>query len=257
LQQVGIPKTGVSQMAELSLKRLEEECCGGGGGNTREMVAVRVNKKETFKYIREYSEKYPLPRHLKRVKKLDDSEHLLILVKPLSSFEVEEGYETVKVPWDEPLTRVQWEECNQIWPCDFFHSATEKQNHLHHQRIHSLLLSPTSIAEFTVPLVFYKDKLIIQYSSTYAEESERDCRRHCAFRLIEYVAQQGVTDYLLTDCVVLLPQEPCLACAMALLHSRVETLVFHKNTSIGALASSCKLMQLPGLNHYYKTYYVE
>lgn len=238
------------------LKRLDVPKATSGI-EEKEMLTVRINKKEAFKYIKEYSEKFPLPRHLKRVRKCPDDENtLLLLARPLSSEnDPKEGeFGSVLVPWSEPMTREEWKVCNALWPCDFFHTALEKETHAHHQKMTQLLTTHND--DLDKCLVFYKDQVLsfpTQHHDTNTEDSERDCRQHLAFKLVEFVAERAVTDYLLTDCVVLLNEEPCLACAMALLHSRVETVIFSTNSLTGA---TVKLMQVTGLNHYYKVYQI-
>ena len=240
------------------------------------MIAKRIRKQDACKCIPQYSSLHPLPRHLKRVKQIPcDPEHLLLLVKPLCSSSIEskdikdlssiESNEDVKeeedviveVAWNESVTRTEWIEANALWPCDFFNSAVEKQAQQHHQHLLSLLtpLESPLISESTITNVhiFYKQQHH-PISIMCEDEVERDCRKHCAFTLVQKVADLKITDYLLTDCIVVLPKEPCLACAMALLHSRVESVVFREPTTVGALSSTVNLMLIPGLNHYYKLY---
>uniref|UniRef100_A0A0R3WN83 CMP/dCMP-type deaminase domain-containing protein n=1 Tax=Hydatigena taeniaeformis TaxID=6205 RepID=A0A0R3WN83_HYDTA len=58
--------------------------------------------------------------------------------------------------------------------------------------------------------------------------------------------------YLLTDCDVYLSTEPCLMCAMALLHSRVKRVfIARRLPSIGGLCSRWKLPLVKGVNHHF------
>ena len=256
------------------LKRLDVRT--SGPLEKKQMIAKRIKKQDACKCIPHYSSLHPLPRHLKRVKQIpDDPEHLLLLVKPLCSSSIEtkdikdlslvesnddvkEEEVVVEVAWNESVTRTEWIEANALWPCDFFNSAVEKQAQQHHQHLLSLLtplisVNPDTTHNDTTVHIFYKQHHH-PISIMCEDEMERDCRKHCAFTLVQKVADLGITDYLLTDCIVVLPKEPCLACAMALLHSRVESVVFREPTTVGALSSTINLMLIPGLNHYYKLY---
>jgi tRNA(Arg) A34 adenosine deaminase TadA len=61
--------------------------------------------------------------------------------------------------------------------------------------------------------------------------------------------------YLCTDCIVFCRREPCLMCAMALLHSRIAAIVFVEEIeSDSPFSAQIYLQGTPGLNHYYKVY---
>jgi tRNA(adenine34) deaminase len=63
-------------------------------------------------------------------------------------------------------------------------------------------------------------------------------------------AARIVGNYRLTGATVYVTVEPCLMCVGALVHARVQHVVFgaHEPKS-GALVSSCCALELPGLNH--------
>jgi len=58
--------------------------------------------------------------------------------------------------------------------------------------------------------------------------------------------------YLCTGCVLVATEEPCIMCAMALLHSRVRAVVYvDASPSDGALGSRCRLHCHRSLNHHF------
>ncbi|XP_053962058.1 probable inactive tRNA-specific adenosine deaminase-like protein 3 [Anastrepha ludens] len=60
--------------------------------------------------------------------------------------------------------------------------------------------------------------------------------------------------YLCTGYEMFLSQEPCLMCAMALVHSRVRRVYFQKRSKNGALVSRLKLHSVKELNHHYEVF---
>lgn len=60
--------------------------------------------------------------------------------------------------------------------------------------------------------------------------------------------------YLCTGYDVYLLREPCLMCAMALVHSRVKRIFFLEPTTNGALTSSFRLHTVKELNHHYEVF---
>ena len=73
----------------------------------------------------------------------------------------------------------------------------------------------------------------------------------------EDTCSEGVS-YICTGYDVYLTREPCMMCAMALLHSRVRR-VFYRfpNPEVGALESKTKLHTLDGINHRYEVFTVK
>ena len=60
--------------------------------------------------------------------------------------------------------------------------------------------------------------------------------------------------YLLNSCDVYVKYEPCIMCAMALVHSRVRRVFFNNLSSKGALQTLTKLHIIEELNHTFEVY---
>lgn len=61
--------------------------------------------------------------------------------------------------------------------------------------------------------------------------------------------------YLCTNYFAYFSHEPCLMCAMAMVHSRVKCIIFDKtNINNGALCSKLKIHSIKNLNHHFKVY---
>jgi len=64
------------------------------------------------------------------------------------------------------------------------------------------------------------------------------------------VAQSAVGDWRLTDCTLYVTKEPCPMCAGAIVHTRLERVVFGaSDPKSGAAGGVMNLLQFPSLNH--------
>ncbi|EEB13663.1 cytidine and deoxycytidylate deaminase zinc-binding region, putative [Pediculus humanus corporis] len=61
--------------------------------------------------------------------------------------------------------------------------------------------------------------------------------------------------YLCTGYDLYVAKEPCVMCAMSLVHSRIKRVFFHvRNPERGALASACHVHTIKDLNHHYEVF---
>jgi tRNA(Arg) A34 adenosine deaminase TadA len=106
------------------------------------------------------------------------------------------------------------------------------------------------------------------YESTISTTDHHECNdplRHVVFDAIDQVAQyhrshntntEFYEGYLCKDCDVYLSHEPCVMCAMALLHSRIANVYFtHENIVLGGFKTALIHSQ-KSLNHRFRVYQV-
>ena len=68
--------------------------------------------------------------------------------------------------------------------------------------------------------------------------------------LVVREAARALGNYRLTDAIVYVTVEPCLMCVGALVHARVREVVYGASEpKTGALVSTTKALESPGLNH--------
>ena len=102
--------------------------------------------------------------------------------------------------------------------------------------------------EVPVGAVIVRDGRIIARAYNQVELL-KDATAH-AEMLALTAAEAAVGDWRLTDCHVYVTKEPCAMCAGALVHTRIQRVIFGcPDPSAGAAGSMINLLQMPAFNH--------
>jgi len=102
--------------------------------------------------------------------------------------------------------------------------------------------------EVPVGAVIVRDGRIIARAYNQVELL-KDATAH-AEMLALTAAEATVGDWRLTDCHVYVTKEPCAMCAGALVHTRIQRVIFGcADPSAGAAGSMINLLQMPAFNH--------
>jgi tRNA(adenine34) deaminase len=105
-----------------------------------------------------------------------------------------------------------------------------------------------SVGEVPVGAVVVRKGRIIARAFNQVE-TLKDATAH-AEMLALTAAQSIAGDWRLTDCTLYVTKEPCPMCAGALVHCRLERVVFGApDAKGGAAGGALNLLQFPGLNH--------
>lgn len=72
--------------------------------------------------------------------------------------------------------------------------------------------------------------------------------------LDETIQEDNSLPYLCTGYHLYITQEPCVMCAMALVHSRITRVYYGDNSAEGALGTKYKIHVQEGLNHHYEVF---
>lgn len=113
-----------------------------------------------------------------------------------------------------------------------------------------------------IPLVGcrdYRNEHPLQHSTMVAIDLLAANSIYSRENLIEkFIEKKEKENYLLKGCSIYLTHEPCIMCAMALLHSRIATVYYiNQNQTYGALGSIYKLHTLKKTNHRFNVYHLE
>jgi tRNA(Arg) A34 adenosine deaminase TadA len=227
-----------------------------------------LDAKDASSVVHKLNTRFPLTdlRHLKRIKPMfseDGTKTGIIKIiialaegclnaneQLKADFNFQE-VEEVFVPEVQPLTTGQFARFSALWPVIFHHSLVEKQSGLDlHTAVELYTKFKDGLKEdCECMIVDPETQMIIGKSS----DSVMRAIESVAIRA--RTAQLPSSQYLCTNYHVLLKREPCFMCAMALVHSRVASVVFTDRDPVrGALCSQADCTWIQACNHRYRIY---
>uniref|UniRef100_UPI003CE5C95B Probable inactive tRNA-specific adenosine deaminase-like protein 3 n=1 Tax=Mus musculus TaxID=10090 RepID=UPI003CE5C95B len=256
-------------------------------------AAPVLDKRQTSRLLREVSAVYPLPAqpHLKRVRPsrsaggAQSSDLLLCLAGPsagprslaelLPRPAVDpRGLGTpflVPVPARPPLTRSQFEEARAHWPTSFhedkqvtsalagqlFSTQERAAMQTHMERVVCAAQRAAAQGLRAVGAV------VVDPASDRVLATGHDCSSvaspllHAVMVCIDLVAQGQGEDslpYVCTGYDLYVTREPCVMCAMALVHARIQRVFYGAPSPDGALGTLFRVHARPDLNHRFQVF---
>ncbi|KAI0462884.1 hypothetical protein LJB42_003687 [Komagataella kurtzmanii] len=246
------------------LQKLIKDGIGQENMNMQEVWVMEINPKDSSKVngmLRELKNFHLLPFLKKFQKRTVESETgnstvLDVLIGETSKLQSEEEVNAllkvdgklrrVNVPSNYPPTKELCTEWSKIWPIVWKGNPIVQELNSIRLDIQEISENLSKISELSVspPL---KDELPIFTMVadrkgkvlTIKQDERKNHQLHhstmLAIRDVAKLQQNDPKSYLLLDCVIYTTHEPCPMCCMALLHSRIERLVYLKDMTTGGL----------------------
>ncbi|KAM0673712.1 adenosine deaminase [Gurleya vavrai] len=222
---------------------------------------IRAPFSETSTFVTKLSKLTVLNSFLKRVKKGKNENLILVqeasieISDELNIFLKNKKLETITLYNQKPYTQPQYKTANEKWPCFYFPQKEEKLNIKY---------------IFNIFNTFFYDKIIINNNCCSEmciifNETEIYCVQkdenhpflHSVFKAVELVSQSK-KGYLCTGLDAFLYSEPCIACAMALVHGRIKRVFYiYDRIYHDAPFSKLKLCYNKNLNHRYDVFKIK
>ncbi|EEQ81243.1 hypothetical protein NCER_102439 [Vairimorpha ceranae BRL01] len=201
--------------------------------------AILVHKTNLSKTLEEVKN-HKIPTFLKRVKCLFKDWFYV-----LTNF-VHADFETIKIkiPHKQAYTEEQYLKYKEVWPCIFY---KKKEKEISHEYVKKWIQKFTSETK-GLCLIVKEDVLL---SFTYNTDNVLG---NGIFKGVDYVSRKRY-GYLCTGFDAFILDEPCLSCAMALLHGRIAR-VFCLNRSEGVFSKD-RFNFNKNINHRYDVYFID
>lgn len=213
-----------------------------------EATALEVHSSSVSETVKSFS-KFPIPRHLKRVNSSQKPSYMLVLMSlgPATL----PGFTTVLVPAFEPITKKQYDSACSVWPCNFYnHFEQPLDQDLAFRQVRTFLshLETTCLPSFCCGLCMIFDHDVLLSTNIDSEL----ILGHAILKSVSDVSRSK-RGYLCTGYTAILYEEPCLSCAMALVHGRIKNVILIKKVQNRAF-SHHRLNYNKYLNHRYNVY---
>lgn len=241
-------------------------------------IDVYVAKVETkhgstyHKGLMKHWNKHNQLKHLKKIRKVKEKdsnflEILLCSVEDFPEFEAVPGLanllsatssdlKTIQVPSEPPFNQREKQAWENIWPISF-NPVARKLEFTGEEKLffQECMRNAVEIAKLNkqngnLPI----GVVIVNSSHKKIISSSADCRHeypldHAVFKAIKEKENTKDDPYLLRGCDVFVTSEPCVMCAMALVHSKVDRVFYGVQREEGALGSHILLHKMKNLNH--------
>jgi tRNA-specific adenosine deaminase 3 len=194
----------------------------------------------------------PIPPFLKRIKK--DLDGRVLMLKGIGE---NENFVKVKIPAFEPLTVQQFLDAKREWPCFFYNhpeivldETNEKLSEKLNEKMTQKLTEKLTEKDF-----YCSGACLIYCGNQLVHESfdQEPIIGHSVSDCVSAVSRQEV-GYLCTGFTAYLYKEPCVSCAMALVHGRINKIIYlHEN--VEHPFSKLKLNHCKDLNHRFEVFY--
>lgn len=217
-------------------------------------IAIEVTKSDITTLFQK-KEYFPIPKYLKRVKK-EKNKILFLLGIDISLRDITNPI-IVSLPAFEPVTSVQFQKASSVWPC-YFLKIKEDVVDMNLVASNFKRFSETferRLADITecmctkICMIFDGTKMVGE-----AVDDEK-IFGHALLKNIAQVSNKNNEGYLCTGMDAYLYEEPCLSCAMALVHGRIRNVFCYKKRLIRGSFSSIFLNYNKLLNHRYNVYF--
>ncbi|CAD8126255.1 unnamed protein product [Paramecium sonneborni] len=237
----------------------------------KRFVIAKIKRENTEKCIKLYKQRYHQYffqyDYLKLVKQSEEKEYVLMLFcfpedleKMKGDFEVDQFLE-IELPSIAPIHKDQKQFYNQYW--NILHPNYEypnKQNKEAAQKMQQIL--DTKITRNKCILYDEDNTIVIEAE----DETNINNARHCIMVVMEKLALHNKnenqkkhfneTQYYAKDMILVIYYEPCIMCAMALIHSRISQVYYYqKRVTDGGLNDQLQINNMKQLNHKYLVFY--